>query len=534
MTRFARWMALLIALGATSAACAQTGAVQRHCYLGGQQALLSGMQSTNYQQGIVPACTVTVYLTGTQTLATIYADGSNTPLSNPFTANVSSSLDPGGWIFWAATSQGLDIVLSGGGGDSSCTTAPNCYTTPVALTDVYPSAQFAVINPLDLQTNGAANSSQALLNFLNSATCDFTNPSGGEESVNCTPTGNQSVQMFVQAPASGQYVVLYPTAAPTTTSSGSGNAVASADSNAPFSGQIARTASCSTCGSNASISWTGTVLPSYITASNVTAIYGGFVSTWEGSPFFTGTKGATVNSTAVTGINNESFYSPGTYSVEIASGSGAQTFDYATVNWSVSDASSENWGYSPFSPGPIPSTATWVPVLFVYYTGTAPPNPTAIQVLPPLNLANGALSLPLPIDGGLDTGAANAYVVAMPPSTTQATGLSLCFLPAHSSTSTTPTLNVNGWGGLVIVKQGGAALASGDISATAVACVRLDVGENNQQWELQDPQTGGGTAVPTVGAPTAGQAACIKAAGPPVVIGYCSTVVSSSGVCTCN
>ncbi len=41
-------------------------------------------------------------------------------------------------------------------------------------------------------------------------------------------------------------------------------------------------------------------------------------------------------------------------------------------------------------------------------------------------------------------------------------------------------------------------------------------------------------AIPTVGTPTAGQAACIKAAGPPVVIGYCSSAVSASGACTCN
>lgn len=141
MTRFARWIALLIALGATSAAFAQTtGAIQGHCYLGGQQVLLSGMQSTNYQQGIVPACTVTVYLTGTQTKATIYADGSGTPLSNPFTANTATSLDPGGWIFWAATNQGLDVVLSGGGSNPNCTTAPNCYVAPITLTDVLSAA----------------------------------------------------------------------------------------------------------------------------------------------------------------------------------------------------------------------------------------------------------------------------------------------------------------------------------------------------------------------------------------------------------
>jgi hypothetical protein len=42
------------------------------------------------------------------------------------------------------------------------------------------------------------------------------------------------------------------------------------------------------------------------------------------------------------------------------------------------------------------------------------------------------------------------------------------------------------------------------------------------------------SAVPQVGTPTVNSAACIKAAGPPVVIGYCSTVVSSTGTCTCN
>ena len=40
--------------------------------------------------------------------------------------------------------------------------------------------------------------------------------------------------------------------------------------------------------------------------------------------------------------------------------------------------------------------------------------------------------------------------------------------------------------------------------------------------------------IPQVGTPIVGQAACIKAAGPPVVIGYCSSVVSAGGACTCN
>jgi hypothetical protein len=47
-------------------------------------------------------------------------------------------------------------------------------------------------------------------------------------------------------------------------------------------------------------------------------------------------------------------------------------------------------------------------------------------------------------------------------------------------------------------------------------------------WELS------GTQSVTTATPTVGQAACVKAAGPPVVIGYCSTVVGAGGACTCN
>jgi hypothetical protein len=42
------------------------------------------------------------------------------------------------------------------------------------------------------------------------------------------------------------------------------------------------------------------------------------------------------------------------------------------------------------------------------------------------------------------------------------------------------------------------------------------------------------STLPQVGAPTVGKASCIKAAGPPVVIGFCSTVVDATGACTCN
>jgi hypothetical protein len=72
---------------------------------------------------------VTVFLTGTQTKATIFSSPSGAPLSNPFTANASTSPDPGGWIFWAAQGAAYDIVMSGG-------IAPNVYPNPITLTGV--------------------------------------------------------------------------------------------------------------------------------------------------------------------------------------------------------------------------------------------------------------------------------------------------------------------------------------------------------------------------------------------------------------
>jgi len=98
------------------------GAITNYSVLGASQAEVSGLLSTNYQQGVIPLATVTVYLTGTTTLATIYADSSSTPLSNPFTSGTE-----GQWLFYALTGAAYDVVLSGG-------VAPNTYPTPVTFT----------------------------------------------------------------------------------------------------------------------------------------------------------------------------------------------------------------------------------------------------------------------------------------------------------------------------------------------------------------------------------------------------------------
>ena len=98
---------------------AQTAALPvQSCIQGAIQAKTSGSLSSNYLQGVVPYCTVTVYLTGTQTIAT------TTP-QTPYTASAEGS-----FLIFAAIGQGYDIVLSAG-------FPPNIYTTPLTLTDIF-------------------------------------------------------------------------------------------------------------------------------------------------------------------------------------------------------------------------------------------------------------------------------------------------------------------------------------------------------------------------------------------------------------
>ena len=74
--------------------------------------------------GLIPQCSVTVYLTGTTNKATIYSDANNTVLTNPFKATTKAQ-----WLFFAAEGQGYDVVMSGG-------VQPLVYTNPVTLTDL--------------------------------------------------------------------------------------------------------------------------------------------------------------------------------------------------------------------------------------------------------------------------------------------------------------------------------------------------------------------------------------------------------------
>src|SRR5271167_2188720 len=109
----------LLAFLFSSPLFAQYGALNGYCNVGATQIVHQGLKSTNYAQGEIPNCTVTVYQTGTSTLATLYSNSTGTPLANPFTAS-----PLGKWIFFSQTSAPVDVVLSGG-------FPPNSYPSPV-------------------------------------------------------------------------------------------------------------------------------------------------------------------------------------------------------------------------------------------------------------------------------------------------------------------------------------------------------------------------------------------------------------------
>jgi len=110
----------------TSLAYGQTAALPVYdCIQNGTQAVTSGLKSSNYLQGVVPYCQVSVFLTGTTTIAT-------TNPQTPLQAKSDGSIPP----IYAAVNQGYDVTFSGG-------ITPNVYKTPMTLTGIYPGFSFS-------------------------------------------------------------------------------------------------------------------------------------------------------------------------------------------------------------------------------------------------------------------------------------------------------------------------------------------------------------------------------------------------------
>lgn len=484
---------------------AQTGVVQGHCYLGGKQATTSGMNSSNYMDGNIPACTVTVYLTGTLTKQTITRpDGS--ALANPFTANTASAVDPGGWIFRATTNQGLDVVLSGGNSNPSCITAPLCYTQPVTLVDVFPTQSFSPVS-------GLASATSTLPIQVNGGTGPVTSGNVNVSCANnCAAYGQLLMQVNPPAPAAQQYI-LYPTSVTGTGTSSNtvqcggittGAASCSGSGTLANGGYISHPYCNLSCSTNNIITWTFPSLPSFINPASVTSIYGGMVGyTTTTTLVGNGTTfqfecGKTSQTTVAT---TQAYGTPLAFGTYTALLSGLVGTDVPSITCDAQMLATDPVQAGIF--GNMPST-----FLVINYTGSAPPTNTAITVIPPLNFnpGNNSLSLAVPFDVGIDTGAANAYAVSLPWTAQRQPGTTVKFLPVHASTSTTPTFNLNGIGAATIVGPQGGALVSGDLSTTATAVVILD---NAGNWRLQDPQvsgSGGGTTTNALTANSSGGA----------------------------
>jgi hypothetical protein len=100
--------------------------------------------------------------------------------------------------------------------------------------------------------------------------------------------------------------------------------------------------------------------------------------------------------------------------------------------------------------------------------------------------------------GGVDSGAANAYVVTGGQITQLATGVTECFVATHASTTAAPTVAFNGLTATTITKFNGGALISGDIGTSAASCVVY----NGSTFTLLNPQA------------TTGNGAIVRANGP--------------------
>lgn len=116
---------------------------QGDCMRGNNVVVTSGLNSTTKVMQSFPLCTVTVFISQTSTLATIYSDNLNTPLSNPFTS------DSTGHWFWYAANGHFDVQLSGGGLGSPYTLGDILLADPAAGGVVPPSQ-----NPVSTNSGG--------------------------------------------------------------------------------------------------------------------------------------------------------------------------------------------------------------------------------------------------------------------------------------------------------------------------------------------------------------------------------------------
>jgi hypothetical protein len=563
------WLLLLSCVPALS----QTAAFNGLCSQGGTSAAVQGVQSTNKLAGIVPKCQVSVFLTGTTTPATIFADGAGTPLANPFYATALGSAAPGSWLFFAGTGQGYDVTMSNG----TQTPVPGFPAGPVTLTDLIVTAGggggsgctttgaagtlqgangAGGCEPANVQVNGV-NVPQSP-NFTNSSTVTFSNPSGNTVTATAAPTltiqhngtstgvdqtllnfndtppsipsgtvpvtfqtntaglvsgtvpaSGAGIQPQIIPPIAGQSVTIFPTVATPTQGSSQntvtlGQSLTSASFSRPACGAGGGQPGCDA-PATSTVAWSGFSLPPGVSAANVTQIF----AFAQATNFNQGGVGAQINSAmsctfaSADLINTQSTnYLTQPFSVQLTGATGTSIPSITcTANFQDSGATIMN-GLN-FNVNVV--------ALVVYYTGSVVTQPNVVNIAPCLsyNPASNILSLPEPCNYAVAGDTSDAYTVNIPEFTSSfiPVGAVISFSPPNngSNTTTTPTLNVNGFGPITIVKGPGHTplapndIVSQNISCGAVACVST-VQYDGLFYVLQNPQTssGGGGAVSSV------------------------------------
>lgn len=169
MRRFASILLVLV----SSLASAQFFRYNGSCEQGGARVQTQGMQSSTKVQQSFPACTVDVFLHGTNTHASLFTNETGTvPLANPFTATST------GVAAWYAVAGHYDVQYSGAG-----------ITTPFTVSDINLGGTGGGGTPLTLQTNGIANAVQSLQNLQQGANVTITDNGAGTITVASTAGG---------------------------------------------------------------------------------------------------------------------------------------------------------------------------------------------------------------------------------------------------------------------------------------------------------------------------------------------------------
>ena len=169
------------------------GKLQGYVEQGGHTATTAALTSSTKVQESFPSSTVTVYLTGTTTLDTLYSTAAGAAKANPFTAD-----SDGHWEFYSATAI-VDVKFSGG-----------TITTPFTLTGM------AVPGVSSSATTGVVNVTEApYLATGDGVTDDYT---AIQTAINDVTTAGGSVEGFDIYIPDGTYLVLQELQIPTNTS----------------------------------------------------------------------------------------------------------------------------------------------------------------------------------------------------------------------------------------------------------------------------------------------------------------------------